>query len=66
MYHLRLINLSNIITERTESEVTILGEMCVFLVIYCYVAVFRFRAVPCVVIICSCLLFSNYSIYMWK
>ena len=38
----------------------ILSEMCVFSLIYSYVAVCRFCAVLCLIIICFCLLFSNY------
>jgi len=63
VYHQRLINLFNIITERTESEVMTLGEMCVLKLIYWYVAVFRFCAVRRVIIIFFFLLFYNYSTY---
>ena len=35
----------------------IFGEMCVFSLIYSYVAVCMFCAVRCVIIICFCLLF---------
>jgi len=44
------------------NEVMILGEMCVLSLIYIYVAVCRFCAVHCLIIICFCLLFSNYSL----
>jgi hypothetical protein len=46
------------------SDVMIFGEMCVLSLIYSYVAVCMLCAVRCVFIICSCLLFSNYSIYV--
>jgi len=36
--------------------------MCVLSLIYIYVAVCRFCAVHCLIIICFCLLFSNYSL----
>jgi hypothetical protein len=37
-----------------------LGEMCILLFIYSYVAVCRFCVVRCIIIICFPLLFSNY------
>ena len=43
----------------------ILGEMCVLLLIYCYVAVFSFCAVRYLINICFSLLFSNYSTYFF-
>jgi hypothetical protein len=45
------------------SDVMILGELCVFSLIYIFVAVCRFCAVLFLVIICFCLLFYNYSTY---
>jgi len=41
----------------------ILGEMCVLSLIYSYVAVCMFCAVGYVIIVCSYLLFFNYSTY---
>jgi len=43
------------------SEVMILGEMCVLSLIYSNVSICRFCALSCVIIICFCMLFSNYS-----
>jgi hypothetical protein len=45
-------------------DVTIFGEMCVFSLIYSYVAVCMFCAVRCVIIICFYLLLSKYSTYV--
>lgn len=39
----------------------ILGEICVLLLIYGYVAVCRFYAVRYLIIICVSLLYSSYS-----
>jgi len=47
------------------SEVMILGEKFVLSLIYVYVAVCRYCAVRCLIIICFYLLFSNYSIYVF-
>ena len=47
-------------------EVKILGKMCVLSLIYSYVAVRRICAVPCVIIICFFLLFSNYATYVFN
>jgi len=41
----------------------ILSEMCLLSLMYGYVAVCRFCAVHCVIIICFSLLFSNYWSY---
>ena len=43
------------------SEMIILCEMCILPLIYNYVAVRRFCTARCVIIICFCLLFWNYS-----
>jgi hypothetical protein len=48
-------------TEVQWSAVTILGEMCVWLMIYSYVAVCMICAVRCVITIFFFLLVSNYS-----
>ena len=42
---------------------TILGEMCVISLICIYVALCRFCAVNCLIVICFGLLFSNYLTY---
>jgi len=47
------------------SEVMILGKMCVLSLIYSNVSICRFCAVRCVIIICFCMLFSNYSTYVF-
>jgi len=47
------------------SEVIIFGEMCVWSLIYSYVAVCMFCAVRYVIIICCYLLFSNYLTYVF-
>ena len=47
------------------SDVRICGEMCVLSLIYSYLAVCTFCAVRCVIIICFCLLFSNYSTFVF-
>jgi hypothetical protein len=46
--------------------VIISGEMCVLSLIYSYVAVNRFCAVRCLIIMCLYLLFSNYSTLFFK
>jgi hypothetical protein len=46
-------------------KVKIFGEMFAFSLIYSYVAVCRFCAVCCVIIICISLLLSNYSTFVF-
>jgi hypothetical protein len=48
------------------SEVIIFGEIHVLSLIYTYVAACMFCVVCCLIIICFCLLFSNYSTYVFK
>ena len=48
------------------SELKILGEVWVLWLIYSYVAVCRFCAVRCAIVVCFCLLFSNYSNYVFN
>ena len=48
-------------TEVRWSEVKILGEMCVLSLIYSYVAICRFCAICCLIMICFSLLLYNYS-----
>ena len=52
-------------SELNWSEVKLFGEMCVFLLIYICVAVFRFIAVCCIFIVWFSVLFSNYSSYVF-
>ena len=47
------------------NEVKIFDEICVLSLIYSYVAVCRFYAVRCFIIICFSVLFSNYSTYVF-
>jgi hypothetical protein len=52
-------------SEMKWREVMVFSKMWAFSWVYSYVAVCRFRAVRCLIIICFCLLFSNYSTYVF-